>query len=211
MLGPGSGDSPACEAGGYRQLCLQPKRVLPGETPASLRAGAGQRLPQSPKAPPSTAPSWARKGSGSVGRGWPQGAPAPPQAPLRLPAPRVDGDGAEALKQTGTRDSTGHAAGSDGMGTPRLGAGWLPQSRQLHLCFCSCAHPGAGGRRGCGARGPRPAPPREPALLTLVLSEGSISFPARLCFSALISQTIATHKGKGTARMPGVWRARQEH
>ena len=28
------------------------------------------------------------------------------------------------------------------------------------------------------------------------------SFPARLCFSALISQTVATHKGEGTARTP---------
>lgn len=51
-----------------------------------------------------------------------------------------------------------------------------------------------------------------PALVTLLLSEGSISFPTQLCFSALISQTIATHKGKGTARMPSVWNgARRGH
>lgn len=62
------------------------------------------------------------------------------------------------------------------------------------------------------AHGARAARRRIPALVMLLLSEGTISFPAQLCFSALISQTIATHKGKGTARMPSVWKgARRGH
>lgn len=130
-----------------------------------------------------------------VGSGWPLGAPSPLQAPLQLPAPM-----GTALRH---QNKPGHGAGlwalmdpmpRSGLGTPKPGSS------------CPCVHPRAGGHRGCRARGRQ-----EPALLTLVLCEGSISFPARLCFSALISQTIATHKGKGTARMPGVWRARQEH
>lgn len=124
------------------------------------------------------------------------------------------------------QDKPCHAVGSDGKESPRRGAGWLPKNlAALPLLLLPCPPrallmPSRVTRRGSGAA--PPAQPRReghrdgdrpvlcaPALLSPILSEGSSSFPARLCFSPLISQTVATHKGEGTARTPSVWRARQ--
>lgn len=133
----------------------------------------------------------------------------PPHAPSR-------GVGAEAPERTGSAGGKRSPWGS-ATAAPKPGG------------FASASPPvpprGSADPGRVTRQAPAPLSPRSPR------TRGTGTAPSRCCacrrggrslprapalaprgsFSALISQTAATHKGEGTARTPGVWRARQTH
>lgn len=98
-----------------------------------------------------------------------------------------------------------------------------PKTWRLRFCFSSCAPQGSANPSQVTRQAPVPLSPHSPR------SRGTGTAPSRCCvcwrchrslprapalslpgcFSALISQTAATHKGEGTARTLSVWRAQR--